>query len=76
MFALCYGLNSCSPHRDELLYFREDPGTFTTELAHGRSPFHESVMTTWVNRQLPGRDSHPLETQPYGLRMTEIRYWH
>ena len=67
MFALCYGLHSCSPHRDDHLCFRQAPGTFTTELAHGRSPSHESVITTWVNRQLPGRNFHPLETQPYGL---------
>jgi hypothetical protein len=67
MFDLCYGLYSCSPHWDDHLCFREALGTFTTELAHVRSPSHESAITTWVNRQLPGRDFHPLETQPYGL---------
>jgi len=72
VFALCYGLYSCSPHRDDHLCFRQVPGTFTTELAHGRSPSHESLITTWVNRQLPGRDFHPLETQPYGLHTLQI----
>jgi len=43
-------------------------GTFTSELSRNRSPSYESDMTTWVNRQFPGRDFHPLETQPYGLR--------
>ena len=71
MFALCYGLHSCSPHRDDHLCFRQAPGTFTTELAHGRSPSHESVITTWVNRQLPGQDFHLLETQPYGLHVLD-----
>jgi hypothetical protein len=28
----------------------------------------ETVIATWVNRQFPGRDFHPLETQHYGLR--------
>ena len=73
MFALCYGLHSCSPHWYDHLCFHEALGTFTTELSHVRSPSHESVITTWVNRQLPGRDFHPLETQPYGLRMSEPR---
>ena len=72
MFALCYGLYSCSPHWYDHLYFREAQGTFTTELAHVRSPSHESVITTWVNRQLPGRDFHPLETQPYGLHTPAV----
>ena len=71
MFALCYGLHSCSPHWYDHLCFHEALGTFTTELSHVRSPSHESVITTWVNRQLPGRDFHPLETQPYGLRAFE-----
>ena len=74
MFALCYGLYSCSPHWYDHLCFREALGAFTTELAHVRSPSHESVITTWVNRQLPGRDSHPLETQPYGAAYTSIRH--
>ncbi len=72
MFALCYGLYSCSPHWYDHLCFREAQGTFTTELAHVRSPPHESVITTWVNRQLPGRDFHPLETQPYGLHTSKL----
>jgi hypothetical protein len=74
VFASCYGLHSCSPHRDDHLCFRQAPGTFTTELAHVRSPSHESVITTWVNRQFPGRDFHPLETQPYGLHASSLSY--
>ena len=72
MFALCYGLYSCSPHWDDHLCFHEALGTFTTELAQVRSPSHESVITTWVNRQFPGRGFHPLETQPYGLRASRM----
>ena len=32
------------------------------------SPSYESDIATWVNRQFPGWDFHPLETQHYGLR--------
>jgi hypothetical protein len=38
MFALCYGLQSCSPHRNGPLHFREGLGTFTSELSLIRSP--------------------------------------
>jgi hypothetical protein len=38
MFALCYGLQSCSPHRNGLLHFREGLGTFTSEPSLIRSP--------------------------------------
>jgi hypothetical protein len=31
-------------------------GTFTSELSRNRSPSYESDITTWVNRQFPGRD--------------------
>ena len=55
------------PTRDGPLCFREDPGTFTSELSRIRSPSYESNIATWVNRQFPGRDLHPLETQHYGL---------
>ena len=43
-------------------------GAFTSELSRIWSPAYESDIATWVNRQFPGRDFHPLETQHYGLR--------
>ena len=47
--------------------FSQGSGTFTSELSRTWSPSYESDITTWANRQLPGRDLHPLETQHYGL---------
>ena len=38
MFVLYYGLQSCSPHRNGPLHFREGLGTFTSELSLIRSP--------------------------------------
>jgi len=55
-----------APLRWPLLLSRGS-GTFTSELSRIRSPSYESDIATWMNRQFPGRDLHPLETQHYRL---------
>src|SRR4051795_10449296 len=59
----CYGLSGCSPPWTDLTRFPWPPGTFTSRLPAGRSPFPPLDMTTTATGLLCWRDFHPQEWQ-------------
>jgi hypothetical protein len=59
-----YGLPVCSPPwTDQAGIHAQPPGTFTSRLPTGRSPFPSLDITTTATGLLCRRDSHPLECQ-------------
>src|SRR3954454_4231732 len=60
---ICYGLSGCSPPWTDLTEFPRPPGTFTSRLPAGRSPFPPLDMTTTATGLLCWRDFHPQEWQ-------------
>ena len=60
----CYGLSDCLPPcTDQAGIHPQPPGTFTSRLPTGRSPFPPLDMTTTASGLLCRRDLHPLEWQ-------------
>src|SRR3954451_5814321 len=60
---VCYGLSGCSPPWTDLTEFPRPPGTFTSRLPAGWSPFPPLDMTTTATGLLCWRDFHPQEWQ-------------